>query len=60
MDSDAITIFLKVFDENRAVSDMTLKNQNQNKKVNLGLFVRLIFVFPATLFLLCFQPFFDP
>jgi hypothetical protein len=47
-------------DENRAVSDMTLRNQDQNKKVNLGLFVRLIFVFPATPFLLFFQPFFDP
>jgi hypothetical protein len=39
---------------------MTLRNQDQNKKVNLGLFVRLIFVFPATPFLLFFQPFFDP
>ena len=45
MDSDAITIFLKVFDENRAVSDMTLENQDQNKKVNLGLYVLLILAF---------------
>jgi hypothetical protein len=46
MDSDAIAIFLKVFDENRAVSDMTLENQDQNKKViNLGLFVLLILAF---------------
>ena len=41
-------------DENREVSDMTLENQDQNKKLNLGLFVLSVFAFASTFFLFFF------